>query len=265
MARNKILKNECSETGLLISLVISCYNEIKVIEKSLLRIREILRKSRCPYELIIIDDASTDGTQEKIKRLIRKEKNEKYFFHEKNCGRGNSVSEGIRAASGEIVGFIDVDLEIDATYIPLLAREIEKGADISTAWRIYRFKLNSIHRQLISKIYIKLIRFIFNVPLRDTETGCKFFKREKILPILLEIKDGHWFWDTEVMIRSYFKGLDIKEVPSEYIRKPETGTTVKIIKDVIYYIIKVASFYREMKIVKDTEVYQRRNEKKINV
>jgi hypothetical protein len=72
--------------------------------------------------------------------------------------------------------------------------------------------------------------------LYDTETGCKFFSREKILRVIDEIVDEHWFWDTEICVRSHLKGLRIEEVPTLYVRRPETGTTVKILRDTLRYL-----------------------------
>lgn len=83
--------------------------------------------------------------------------------------------------------------------------------------------------------------------LKDTETGCKFFNRERILPILNEIKNEHWFWDTEVMIRPLLKGYKIVEIPTVYIRKPEHGTTVKAFKDTLSYLINFEKFYWELR------------------
>ena len=58
---------------------------------------------------------------------------------------------------------------------------------------------------------------MFKIKLEDTLAGCKFFKRDKILPILSKVKDNHWFWDTEIMVIAYYEGLELKEIPSVFL------------------------------------------------
>ena len=95
-----------------------------------------------------------------------------------------------------------------------------------------------------------LVKLLLKLDLKDTETGCKFFNREKILPILEEIHDRHWFWDTEIMARAYIKGLKIIETPSIFIRKG-FYTRVRIFRDSLVQFRNLARFKRELnKIVK---------------
>ena len=230
-----------------LTIIVPCLNEIKILEDSIKRIREVLDISKYKYEIIIIDDGSADGTKDLAKNLANKYDNIKFINHEKNKGRGITVDEGIRNAKGKVVGYIDVDLETPASYILSLVLEIEKGADIATAHRHYKFNLPYTHRWVLSKGYNFLVRLLLNVKLKDTETGCKFFNKKKILPVLDQIKKTGWFWDTEIMIRSLYAGLKIKEVPTVFLRKGETGTTVSVIKDSIDYFFNLLRFRKEMK------------------
>jgi len=127
---------------------------------------------------------------------------------------------------------------------------IENGADVATARRWYPWSLRSIHRQILSKVYIQLVRRLLRVPLSDTETGCKFFKRDRILPILDEIRASHWFWDTEIMVRSSLHGLSILEIPALYHWKPETGTTVRPWSDSWYYLRQLLRLRKEVRSIR---------------
>jgi glycosyltransferase involved in cell wall biosynthesis len=233
-----------------LSLVIACYNEQKILERSVLKLREVLDNSTYSYEIIYVDDRSQDQTATIIRQLIAGHANERALFHEQNRGRGQTVTDGIQQARGMFVGFIDIDLETEAFYILPLLHELHKGADLATAWRIYKIQLRDLHRLILSKGYIWLVRKLLAIPLHDTETGCKFFRREAILPVLTEIKDRHWFWDTEIMVRSYLRGLVIQELPTLYIRKYETGTTVKLFRDTWRYLKNLAWFYREVQLIR---------------
>lgn len=240
-----------SKSSFDLSLIMPCYNEKKMLTESMVQICDVLNLTKFKYEIIFVDDGSIDGTVEAVKRLTEKNENIRLICHEKNMGRGRTVADGIREAKGRIVGFIDIDLSTPPRYIPSLALEIEKGADIATAWRVYKIELKYLpkmfHRVILHKGYRFLVRILLKTNLKDTETGCKFFNRERILPILNEIKNEHWFWDTEVMVRPFLKGYKIVEIPTVYIRRPESGTTVKIFKDTFSYLINLWRFYWELR------------------
>jgi hypothetical protein len=88
---------------------------------------------------------------------------------------------------------------------------------------------------------------LLKVPLHDTETGCKFFRRDRILPILGTIKDGRWFWDTEVLVRPYYQGYSIAEIPTLFIPDYTHESKVNLIKDTLIHLGKLLEFRSELK------------------
>ena len=161
-----------------------------------------------------------------------------------NKGRGATVTDGFRAARGEIAGYIDVDLEVHPRYIPSLLRAIEKGADVAVVRRIYAFQLRSLDRYFMSRGYSWLVRRLLAVGLRDTETGYKFFRRERLMPVIDAIEDPAWFWDTEFMVRAARRGLRIDEVPGAYVRRDDKTSTVRGMRDSVLYFRKLLAFRR---------------------
>jgi glycosyltransferase involved in cell wall biosynthesis len=168
------------------------------------------------------------------------------ILHEKNKGRGGTVTDGFRAARGEIAGYIDVDLEVHCRYIPSLVRAIEKGADIATLRRIYALQVLSLDRYFMSRGYSWLVRRLLDLPFHDTETGYKFFRRSTVMPLLDEVKDPGWFWDTEFMARAERRGLKVTEVPGAYIRREDKTSTVSGIRDSVVYFRQLLQFRREL-------------------
>ena len=168
------------------------------------------------------------------------------ILHERNLGRGASVSDGFRAARGEIAGYIDVDLEVHSRYIPSLVRAIERGADVATLQRIYAFQVRSLDRYAMCRGYSFLVRRMLAVELRDTETGYKFFRRARALPLLDEIEDSGWFWDTEFMVRAVRRGLRVVEVPGAYIRRADKTSTVRGVRDSLRYFSRLVRFRRKL-------------------
>lgn len=235
-------------------LVIACYNEVRNngdnFIKNVEEIDKILDNTKYSYEIIFVDDCSQDSTRKVIKQLVKKHKNFKYLFHEKNKGRGGAVMDGIKISNSKVSGFIDIDLEIPAHNIPILINKVIDGADLATGLRSYKFGflyLKATHRFLAHKIYKFLVKILLRTKLKDTETGCKFFNTNNILPVLDEIEDTHWFWDTEIMIRSYFKGLKIKEIPVNFTRIPESGSTLKFFSDSYIYFKNLIKFLPKVK------------------
>jgi hypothetical protein len=146
-----------------------------------------------------------------------------------------------------VTGYIDVDLEVHSRYIPSLVRAIDRGADVATLRRIYAFQLRSLDRYFMSRGYSFLVRHMLDVGFADTETGYKFFRREKLLPLLDEIQDEGWFWDTEFMVRAARRGLKMVEIPGAYIRREDKTSTVKGVRDSLRYFAQLVRFRRALR------------------
>ena len=187
-----------------LSLVLACYNEAQHLEASFAEIRETLEQTSWPFEVIFVDDVSRDRTREILREIVaaHPDLDLRVILHETNRGRGRTVTDGFRAARGEVAGYLDVDLEVHARYVPSLVRAIEQGADIATVRRIYALQVRALDRYFMSRGYSFLVRRMLGLPFHDTETGYKFFRRERVLPLLDEIEDAGWFWDTEFMARA---------------------------------------------------------------
>ena len=240
-----------------VSLVLACYNAANYLEESFIQIVEVLSHTKFSYEIIMVDDKSKDRTAAIIKKLQKNYLNVKTIFHRHNAGRGKTVYDGFRLSKGRIIGFIDVDLDNPARYIFPLVLTLEQGyADVCTAKRIYLLKKNPylVLRWILSRGYSTLVKWLLGIKIQDTETGCKFFLRKKIMPILKTVKTRGWFWDTEVMTRCYFKRMRIFEMPTLFIRTSKMST-VEIVPDIWKYIINLINFRKEVAYLKEEYDY----------
>lgn len=215
-----------------LTLVLPCYNEAPHLEGSLAEIRTVLDASRLDWEVVFVDDESRDGTREVIDRLVAADPARlRRIFHEENRGRGAAVSTGVRAARGDVVGFIDVDLEVHPRYMLSCVASIHAGADVAVGLRVYKFQPSATARFLLSKGYVTLVRGLLDYPHRDTETGYKFFRRDRAAELLAEVESPGWFFDTEVMVRAHRKGWRIEEIPCLFVRRPDKKSTVRPLWD----------------------------------
>ncbi|MCX5809085.1 MAG: glycosyltransferase family 2 protein [Proteobacteria bacterium] len=243
---------------MMLSIVIPAYNERNFIEEVVRRVMD------APYdkEIIIVDDGSTDGTREILKKIancelrianceLRKDRtgepanrrigveeqrtesrehlNEvKVIFHEKNMGKGGAVRNGVSAAKGDIIIIQDADLEYDPKDYPRLLEPILEGkADVVYGSRF----LGGPHRVHYFWHYVgnMLITLVSNMStdlnLTDMETGYKVFKREVFQGI--EIKSNRFGFEPEITAKVARKGCVIYEVPiSYYGRSYEEGKKI---------------------------------------
>lgn len=229
-----------------LSLILACYDEEGVLERSVDEILQALDALDLSSEVIFVDDASQDQTGAIIDRILRDNPHRNFskLTHSYNVGRGGTVADGIRAARGRFVGYIDVDLEIRPRSIQPCLLALEQGYDVATASRIYKIQLRSLHRHIMSRGYNALMRWWLDVPLKDTETGCKFFRREKILPILDRVVDQRWFWDTEIMVHAHVAELCIIEIPALFERRWDKASSVKIFRDSLRHLRNLRRFGR---------------------
>jgi len=228
-----------------ISLIIPCYNEGPYLEKNLKELYNLLSFLKLDFEMIVIDDKSKNDTLERIKNFAKDYGNVQLLCHDINQGRGHTVTEGIRKAKGKVAGFIDIDLEIASQNIIPFILNVLGGYDVVIGKRTYKIKWDP--RWILSRGYASLVHAICKTPFLDTEAGCKFFNRENILPVLNETEDAHWFWDTEIVTRAYYKGLKITEVPVLFMREDQKYSTVKFFRDTIYYFKRLLHFRNVIK------------------
>ena len=227
-----------------VSVVIACYNEAPHLEESMAETFQVLDALTWTWEVLFVDDASRDDTRDVIARIVvaNPDRRLRTILHEQNVGRGGTVADGLRAARGRFAGFFDIDLEVHARYLLPCLLAIEGGEDVATAQRVYRFQWRSLDRYVLSHGYQWLLKRMIGIRLIDTETGFKMFRRDRILPVLDQCTDTGWFWDTEIMVRAYFAGLRITEVPALFIRRFDKVSTVRPLRDTLGYLGKIWRF-----------------------
>jgi len=236
---------KCGGAPMDLSLVLACYNEEPWLANSVGEIVKVLNSMGVKYEIILVDDASRDRTREVIRETVKSHPGVpmKALFHEKNTGWGGTVADGIREASGEIVGFIDVDLEIPPRYIPDCCLAISRGAQVAVGARAYKFVFRGLWRRFLSATYAALVRLLLPVNGRgNLASGCKFFRRKDILPVMATVADPGWFWDLEMIVRCRLAGLSIVPVPCLYIRNPAKPSSVRVFRDGYENLVKLIAF-----------------------
>ena len=198
----------------LLTVVIPCYNEERTLEKIVGRVMAI----KLPMEIIIVDDASTDGSRKVLNTIADREKCVTALYHEKNQGKGAALATGFKNARGVFVIVQDADLEYDPKdFFLLLEPALVHGADV-----VYgsRFSGHSARRVLYywhsvaNWILTTGSNMTSNLNLTDMETCYKLFRREVIQAI--KLKETRFGFEPEVTAKVARMGCRVYEVGISY-------------------------------------------------
>lgn len=227
-----------------VSLIVPCFNEGPHLVSSVRAVVEVLETTPWSWEIVFVDDGSGDDTRAIIGQLCAADARCRSIFHDANRGRGAAFKTGFANATGRVTGFLDIDLEVHAHYIPSLVNEIERhGADVATGKRHYSLRqTGALHRAALSFVYRRMCDVLLSLDIEDSETGCKFFKRETTSAAVLGSENDGWFWDTEVMARTRLANLTIHEVPVLFLRRSDKASTVRVWRDSWDYLRALHEF-----------------------
>jgi glycosyltransferase involved in cell wall biosynthesis len=232
----------------LVSIILPCYNEAGHLEKSIRILSEEANNFSFPYEFIFVEDKSTDTTRDILKKLEPGIKNAKFIYHDSNKGRGAAVKSGFAVASGNIIGFMDIDLEVGPRYIiPFV--EALKNFDVAIGNRKYFSDsvVRALVRDTVSHYYSTLNRKILKHNYKDTEAGYKFFRKESLAGFFKLETDDHWFWDTEFMMYCFKNKLKVKEIEVDFLRDHTKKSTVNVVADSFYYVRQLLKYRKQLK------------------
>lgn len=161
-----------------LSIIIPAYNEEEVIEKALFTLKENLEIKE-PYEILVINDGSTDRTKEILENLSKKIKNLRIISHKKNKGLGGAIKTGIQNAKGEIIIELDADMTHPLDVIPEMIKKINQGYDMCIASRYLPgggMKNVPIWRILLSKAANKVFSIIYCTKITDLTSGYRAYR-----------------------------------------------------------------------------------------
>ncbi|OGX15624.1 MAG: hypothetical protein A2166_02510 [Omnitrophica WOR_2 bacterium RBG_13_41_10] len=200
-----------------ISVVIPAYNENVRIVKTLEKTLDYFEIHNYLYEIIIIDDASTDVTYNLVDSLSRGHSNIKILRNRKNMGKGFSVKRGVLESRGDYVLFSDADLSTPIEEIEKFFPHFNKGYDIvigSRALKDSQILLKQPwYRKNMGKIFNLLVRLFIIKGIKDTQCGFKCFRKEVAHKIFSLQRLNGFCFDVEILYIAKSLGYKIKEVP----------------------------------------------------
>jgi glycosyltransferase involved in cell wall biosynthesis len=232
-----------------VSVVLPAYNEADKLEPAVSKISAALNEIGYPYEIVIAEDGSTDGTDQRADELEQKYSFVRHIHREKRLGRGTALNNAFKQCRSEVFVYMDLDLATDLKALkPLIQAITVEGYDFSTGSRLLpQSKVErSLRRDLSSKTFNFLVRHMLGSKVHDHQCGFKAFKREPTMLLLNEVEATHWFWDTEILVRAHRHGFKIKEIPVEW--KSGAGTKVNLFKDSYSMFKQIVKLWWKLKV-----------------
>jgi len=200
-----------------VSIIMPAYNEASWIKSSIEETARTFNEFGCAWELVVMDDGSSDDTYEKALELL--EKYPQQLIVKKNpynLGKGRAIKKALRYISGDYVVFLDADMDLPPIQIQTLFDIMRLDcADIVIGSKLHP---NSIvnypaSRRVVSFVYYLLVRLLFNLPCHDTQTGLKLFKAEVLRNVFPRILVKKFAFDLEVLVNAHHLGYKITEAP----------------------------------------------------
>jgi dolichyl-phosphate beta-glucosyltransferase len=200
-----------------LSIVVPAYNEETRFQYKLPHVQEYLNRNFNSYEIIYVDDGSTDGTFQALTAFAKTFPQMRVLRLEKNQGKGKAVRTGIENASGQIILFSDADFSTPIEDIQDLLTYIKKGFDIAIGSRgVTGSKIEirqPLLRELTGKVGNAIVQTLLLLPFQDTQCGFKMFRADAIKTILPVLTIDGFAFDMEILAVAVARGFKIAEVP----------------------------------------------------
>jgi glycosyltransferase involved in cell wall biosynthesis len=221
-----------------VSLVIPMYNEELNIEHAVASALESLDKYAGEYEILIINDASTDASPRIAERLASANPRVRVLHHEKNRKLGGTIRTGFAAARMDLVFYMDADIPFDPDVLGRAIRAMQlTGADMIAAYRHDR-KMEGLKRAIYTTVYNNLIGVLFGWPHRDINFSFKLMRREVLQAIHLQSEGS--LIDAELVVKAKNHGFIIQQIGIDYFPRTRGesnlasfGVVLKILRELI--------------------------------
>lgn len=226
-----------------LSVIIPAYNELKRLPLTLIDVDRHLSEQEYSYEILIVNDGSTDATAEMIERFKPLIENLKIINNSENKGKGAAVRQGMLAAKGNWRVFMDADNSTSIVEFNKMMPYLDAGYEIIIGSRAVKgSKLNppqSIFKSIAGKVGNLFIQLLLLRGIWDSQCGFKCFSEESTKIIFPMMKIDRWGSDVELLALAKRMGYRIKEMPVHWVNDPRTHVNLKSYFQVLWETIKV--------------------------
>jgi len=199
-----------------ISVIMPAHNEGDRIYENLTKTHKVLKRTFISHEIILVSDGSKDNTVSEARRACMDIGSIKVLEYSNNTGKGHALKSGFGYVKGDLVAFLDADLDIHPRQIQTLFHAMDKThADVVIGSKYHPKSKIRIpkRRKLISFVYKVILFILFRLPLRDTQAGLKLFKTEVLEKVFPKVVCKRFAFDVELLANAHRIGYKILERP----------------------------------------------------
>jgi len=199
-----------------LSVIMPAYNEEERILHSIQETCAFLDSVGCDYEIIVVDDGSQDATHENATKADPSARRVKVLHYDLNMGKGHALKYGFQHVTGDLVAFLDADLDLHPRQLETLYQVMRHSqADVVIGSK--RHPQSKVdypwHRKLVSTVFFWLVRILFGLRIRDTQTGIKLFKYRVLRDAFPRLQVRRYAFDLELLVAASRFGYQIAEAP----------------------------------------------------
>ncbi len=202
-----------------LSIVVPVYNEVEVLPRLLASLREVMAATKHSYEIVIVDDGSTDGSTNVLSLAASQDRRVKVLFFGRNFGHQAAITAGLDHALGEAVAVIDADLQDPPELLPEMMELLEQGYDVVSAQRIVRDG-ESVFKRMTATLFYWLMRKMVDKRIQPEVGDFRLFSRRAVQAIC-QLREQHRF------MRGMVAWLGLKEVILPYRRNARIAGNTK--------------------------------------
>lgn len=192
-----------------ISVFFPAFNDARAISPLILSALDVLPTLTDDYEVLVVNDGSTDATRAVLDEMARSCAQLKVIHHQRNLGYGAALRSGFRHATKDLIFYTDGDGQYDVRELPALYRELTPAVDVVNGFKLER--ADRSHRKVIGGIYNQITRFLFRLPIRDVDCDFRLLRRSALERISLSASSG--VIGVELVHKLASAGCVFKEVP----------------------------------------------------
>lgn len=230
------------------SIIIPVYNEAQRLKPALRELDIYLSSLNQPYEVLFVDDGSSDATAELLQQHVSSNKSLQLLRLATNRGKGGAVQAGMLQATGKLRAFLDVDMATPPSELTKLFKRLEGNEDVAIGSRINEQgvdlrlvgrKPQSFSRRVLGKLFRLIATRPFLGSIRDSQCGAKAFTETAAMQIFPQQKVNRWAFDIEILYLAKKLGLKIAEVPVDWSAQdnsklqPSVSLAVSTLKELV--------------------------------
>jgi dolichyl-phosphate beta-glucosyltransferase len=224
-----------------LTVVVPCYNEEARLANSLAGVQRFLEARGSSFELVLVDDGSSDGTGAVIRQTEAEHPYVRAVALSPNRGKGRALAEGVKASRGRLVLLSDADFSTPIDELTKLEEAIARGADVAFGSRAApgaREVDQPIHRRAMGKAFNRLVQVLLLPGIWDTQCGFKLFRGGVARELFGELETDGFAFDVEILHRARRAGYEIREVPVRWINSGASkvspfGDSAEMLRDLL--------------------------------